>query len=151
MNGKILGYLSLSLVCGAALLAQNWKPIDKAWTDKRAPELTVTGRVVDTSGHPIPDATIMVYHAGVLNGYSTFCPSCYRDCGKRATTDAAGNYVIGKLDSRLWFDLLVVRDGYAPEIVKVKNPSVGTVPLTTLNARPPAPDPSHVVKGMSLT
>jgi protocatechuate 3,4-dioxygenase beta subunit len=72
MNGKILGYLSLSLVCGAALLAQNWKPSDKAWTDKRAPELTVTGRVVDTSGHPIPDATIMVYHAGVLNGYSTF-------------------------------------------------------------------------------
>jgi Carboxypeptidase regulatory-like domain len=112
-----------------------------------APELTITGRVIDSSARPIPDATVMVYHAGVLNGYSTFCPSCYRDCGKRTKTDSAGNYVISKLDSGLWFDLLVVRDGYAPEIIKVKDPSVGTVPLTTLKARLPAPDPSHVVKG----
>ena len=112
-----------------------------------APGLTVTGRVVDSSGRSIPDATVMVYHAGVLNGYSTFCPSCYRDCGKRTTTNSAGNYVISKLDSGLWFDLLVVRDGYTPEIIKVKDPSVGTVPLTTLKARLAAPDPSRVAKG----
>ena len=77
--------------------------------------------MIDSSARPIPDATVMVYHAGVLNGYSTFCPSCYRDCGKRTKTDSAGNYVISKLDSGLWFDLLVVRDGYAPEIIKVKD------------------------------
>jgi hypothetical protein len=41
----------------------------------------------------------------------------------------------------------VVRDGYAPEIIKVKDPSVGTVPWTTLKTRLAAPDASHVVKG----
>jgi hypothetical protein len=112
-----------------------------------APGLTVTGRVFDSSGRPISDATVMVYHAGVLNGYSTFCPSCYRDCGKRTKTDAAGNYVISKLDSMLWFELLVVRDGYAPEIIKIKDPSAGSAPVATLKLRPPNLDPSHVVKG----
>ncbi len=109
--------------------------------------LTITGRVADSSGRSIPDATVMVYHAGVLNGYSTFCPSCYRDCGKRAKTDASGSYTIDKLDSGLWFDLLFVRDGYAPEIVRVKEVSAGTAPLATLKARPSAADPSHAVKG----
>jgi hypothetical protein len=109
--------------------------------------LTITGRVADSSGRSIPDATVMVYHAGVLNGYSTFCPSCYRDCGKRAKTDASGSYTIDKLDSGLWFDLLFVRDGYAPEIVRVKEASAGTAPLATLKARPSAADPSHAVKG----
>src|SRR5450755_3379421 len=85
--------------------------------------LTITGRVVDSSGRPIPDATVMVYHAGVLNGYSTFCPSCYRDCGRREKTDASGTYTIAKLDSGLWFDLIFVRDGYAPELVRMKNAS----------------------------
>jgi len=112
-----------------------------------APGLTITGRVVDSSGRPIPDATVMVYHAGVLNGYSTFCPSCYRDCGKRVKTDASGAYTITKLDSGLWFDLLFVRDGYAPEIVRMKDASAGTAPLATLKVRPSAADPSHAVKG----
>jgi protocatechuate 3,4-dioxygenase beta subunit len=111
------------------------------------PGLTITGRVVDSSGRPISDATVMVYHAGVLNGYSTFCPSCYRDCGKRAKTDASGSYTIDKLDSGVWFELIFVRDGYAPEIVKVKDPSAGTAPLATLKARQSAADSSQVVKG----
>jgi Carboxypeptidase regulatory-like domain len=109
--------------------------------------LTITGRVVDSSGRPIPDATVMVYHAGVLNGYSTFCPSCYRDCGRREKTDASGTYTIAKLDSGLWFDLIFVRDGYAPELVRMKNASAGTAPLATLKARPSAADPTHAVKG----
>jgi hypothetical protein len=89
----------------------------------------------------------MVYHAGVLNGYSTFCPSCYRNCGKRVKTDASGAYAVTKLDSGLWFDLLFVRDGYAPEIVRMKDASAGTAPLATLKVRPSAADPSHAVKG----
>src|ERR1700722_13064044 len=91
-----------------------------------APGLTVAGRVVDSSRRPVSGATVMVYHAGVLNGYSTFCPSCYRDCGKRTKTDAAGNYKLSNLAPGLWFDLLFVRDGYAPEIVRVKEASSGT-------------------------
>lgn len=112
-----------------------------------APGLTITGRVVDSLGRRIPEVTVMVYHAGVSNGYSTFCPSCYRDCGKRVKTDASGAYTITKLDSGLWFDLLFVQEGYAPEIVRVKDASAGTVPLITLRVRPSAADPSHAVKG----
>jgi hypothetical protein len=107
----------------------------------------VTGRVLDSSGHPISDATVMVYHAGVLNGYSTFCPSCYRDCGKRTKTDASGSYTISSLPSGLWFELLFVRDGYAPEIVRVKDMSAGLAPVATLKTRSSVADPSHMVSG----
>lgn len=110
--------------------------------------LTITGKVIDSAGHPLRDATVMVYHAGVLNGYSTFCPSCYKDCGKHTKTDESGLYTISKLESGLWFDLLIVRDGYAPEILKVKNVSTGTAPTATLKARPPVVGvSSHMVKG----
>jgi hypothetical protein len=108
--------------------------------------LTVTGSAVDSAGRPISDATVMVYHAGVLDGYSTFCPSCYRDCGKRTRTDASGSYKLSNLAPGLWFDLLFVRDGYAPEIVRVKEASSGTAPVATLKVRSSA-DPSHTVKG----
>jgi Carboxypeptidase regulatory-like domain len=112
-----------------------------------APGLTITGTAVDSSGRPIPDATVMVYHAGVLNGYSTFCPSCYRDCGKRTKTDSSGSYTIPNLASGLWFDLLLVSDGYAPEIVRMKDISAGAAPIATLKARSSVADPSHAVKG----
>src|SRR5215472_12992069 len=81
-----------------------------------APGLNITGKVLDSAGRPLPDATVMVYHAGLLSGYSTLCPSCYKDCGKRTKTDESGLYTIGKLEPGLWFDLLIVRDGYAPEV-----------------------------------
>jgi protocatechuate 3,4-dioxygenase beta subunit len=114
-----------------------------------APEtgFTIKGNAIDSSGRPVTDATVMVYHAGVLSGYSTFCPSCYRDCGKRTKTDASGSYTISNLASGLWFDLLFVRDGYSPEIVRVKDPSSGTAPVATLKARASVTDPTHMVKG----
>ena len=34
MNRKALTYISLGLLCSVGLLAQNWRPIDKGWTDK---------------------------------------------------------------------------------------------------------------------
>ena len=36
-----------------------------------------------------------VYHAGVKKGYSTYCPSCYVDCGKRNITDNQGMFILG--------------------------------------------------------
>src|SRR3984957_7667191 len=110
-----------------------------------APGLTVAGRVVDSSRRPVSGATVMVYHAGVLNGYSTFCPSCYRDCGKRTKTDSSGSYTIPNLASGLWFDLLLVSDGYAPEIVRMKDISAGAAPIATLKARSSVADSSHAV------
>jgi hypothetical protein len=109
--------------------------------------LTISGRVVDSSGKPLGNATVMVYYAGVKTGYSTFCPSCYADCGKRTTTDTAGFYTIGKLNSDLWFELLVVRDGYAPTFIKVMDSSHGAAPTAVLSLRTPIADPTRAVKG----
>jgi outer membrane protein assembly factor BamA len=38
MNRKALTYFSLSLVCSVGLLAQDWQPIDKVWTNKNNTE-----------------------------------------------------------------------------------------------------------------
>jgi len=59
---------------------------------------TLSGRVMDSTGHPLAHATVFVYHAGVKKGYSTFCPSCYSDCGKKALTNQDGLFVIEGVD-----------------------------------------------------
>ena len=112
-----------------------------------SPRLTVNGRVVDSAGKPIDRATVMVYHAGVKVGYSSLCPSCYEDCGKRTTTDATGFYTLAKLNSDLWFQLLVVREGYAPTFIKVANRAA---PTTVLIVRPQITDLTRAVKGRVL-
>ena len=38
MNRRVVTYISLSLLCSFGLLAQNWRPIDKGWTDKNNTE-----------------------------------------------------------------------------------------------------------------
>src|SRR5688572_29307603 len=86
---------------------------------------TLTGTITDPNKKPLPGATVMVFYAGVKKGYSTYCPSCYADCGKRATTDAAGSFTIKDLSPDLWFTLLVVREGYAPTFIKQVDPAAG--------------------------
>jgi hypothetical protein len=83
---------------------------------------------------------VTVYHAGVKTGYSTYCPSCYRDCGKRTATDRTGSFTIKNLDSDLWFELLVVRDGTAAFVEKV-DPSRGPANVAGLAPRTPVDDP----------
>jgi hypothetical protein len=111
------------------------------------PRLTVSGKVIDSVGQPLSNATVMVYHAGVKIGYSTFCPSCYEDCGKRTRTDAAGFYTFTKLNSDLWFEVLIVRDRYAPAFVKVTDSTNGMAPTAVLTLRTPITDPATVAKG----
>jgi hypothetical protein len=43
-----------------------------------ADRVAITGAVTNDSGKPLENATVMVYHARVKRGYSTFCPSCLR-------------------------------------------------------------------------
>jgi len=112
-----------------------------------SPRLNLTGKVVDSSGQPVSNATVMVYHAGVKIGYSTFCPSCYADCGKRSRTDATGSYTFTKLNSELRFELLIVRDGYSPALVKANDSSNGVVPTAILSLRTPISEPARVAKG----
>jgi hypothetical protein len=109
--------------------------------------VTLAGRVTDVNGKPIEHATVMVYHAGVKKGYSTFCPSCYADCGKRTFTDEAGTYTFTNLNPDLWFELLVVRDGYAPVSIKKVDPSNGPPTTAVLNIRPAVDDPTRMVRG----
>lgn len=108
---------------------------------------TLSGKVTDSKGKPLENATVMIYHAGVKKGYSTFCPSCYVDCGKRAVTDKSGGFTLKSLDPDLWFELLVIRDGYTATFVnKVYGPAVTAV----LASRAAVDDPDRIVRGRVL-
>ena len=107
---------------------------------------TLTGKVTDAAGKPLEHATVIVYHAGVKKGYSTFCLSCYSDCGKRALTNASGAFSIEGLSRDLRFELLVARDGFTPTFVKKVEPLQGPV-AATLTVRARVDDPSRVVHG----
>jgi protocatechuate 3,4-dioxygenase beta subunit len=87
-----------------------------------ADRASLAGKILDGAGHPIDHATVLVYHAGVKKGYSTYCPSCYVDCGKRTTTGPDGSFVIKGVDSGLLFELLAVRDGFQPAFIKAVDP-----------------------------
>jgi hypothetical protein len=88
----------------------------------------------------------MVYHARVKKGYSTFCFSCYPDCGKRAVSDASGAFTINGLSRGLWFELLLVRYGYTPTFVKMVDPLNAPV-AAVITVRTPVDDPNRVVHG----
>ena len=118
MRNRLLASLTVSLTISLA-----------------ADRVTLTGKVTDSSGKPLEDATVMIYHAGVKKGYSTFCPSCYVDCGKRALTDQAGSFTIPKLDPDLRFELLVVHDGYTPKFVEKVDPSLGPAETAAMAPR----------------
>ena len=108
---------------------------------------SVTGTVVDTEGKPLAHATVTVYHAGVRTGYSTFCPSCYRDCGRRVKTDAAGSFALRDLAPDLWFTLLAVDDGYVPRISAKVDPEKSAGVRLVLASRVHAPGAGSVLRG----
>jgi len=113
-----------------------------------ADRVTVAGSVVDQSTmQPIENATVMVYSAGVKKGYDLFCPTCYVDCGKRATTDDKGAFRIEGLSPDLVFNLLVVREGYGAAFIKKVDPAGTPAPSAALKKRTSPDDPSQVVRG----
>ena len=109
--------------------------------------VTLSGIVKDSAGKPVKHATVMVYHAGVKTGYSTFCPSCYSDCGKRAITDAHGTFTIEGLRPDLWFELLMAGEGYEPTFVNKVIPSADAPVTATLGRRQRVSDPSRLFRG----
>ena len=111
------------------------------------PRANLTGTVVDADGKPVTGVTVMVYHAGVKVGYSTFCPSCYLDCGKRVLTDATGKFEIKDLAGDLWFTLLAAGDGYVPKFANKVNPAKTPSVSIKLAAKPPTSDFSGTVRG----
>jgi hypothetical protein len=115
-----------------------------------AESATLTGRVTDGLGNPLENATVLIYQAGVKQGYSTFCPSCYADCGKRTATDNAGAFTIHGLAPDLWFRLLVIRDGYAARFVNKADPARGPAATAVLTPRAPVEDAERVARGRVL-
>jgi hypothetical protein len=111
-----------------------------------ASRVTVSGKVTDKAGRPLEHATVLIHHAGVRKGYSTFCPSCYADCGKRAVTGPDGSFVIKGLDPDLLFELLAVRDGFQPLFLKKVDPLGQVRPIAVLLSRDAPTNPDHIVR-----
>lgn len=107
----------------------------------------ISGRVLDSAGKPIAAVTVMVYHAGVTKGYSLFCPSCYRDCGKRTITDVKGTFRLDHLSPGLWFELLVAKSGYQPKFVKRVVPTSEVPVAVMLRSRVRVNDSKRIFRG----
>jgi uncharacterized GH25 family protein len=107
----------------------------------------IDGKVTDASGKPLEHATVMVYEAGVRTGYSTFCPTCWVDCGKHTLTDAEGNFSIAGLNPDLIFNLLVAKNGYAATSVKKVDPAKGPAETAALKTRTSPQNPAQYVRG----
>lgn len=112
-----------------------------------AGKATATGTVRDTQGQPLANATVLVYSAGVRKGYSTYCPTCYADCGKRTTTDDQGRFSLPGLDDELLFNLLVVKEGYATTWIRKVDPLKGEGTPVVVNLRKPVEEPQRVLRG----
>jgi hypothetical protein len=112
------------------------------------PRPTAKGVITDAAtNQPIANATILVYSAGVRTGYNLFCPTCYTDCGKRATTNETGEFSIANLSADLVFDLLVVRDGYSSTWIKKVDPLANATPEAKLAKRTSPENPKQIVRG----
>jgi hypothetical protein len=125
--------------CLALLLAGAATAADRA---------TATGKVTDAAGKPIEHSIVLVYEGHVKTGYGAYCPTCWADCGKHATTDAEGNYSIAGLDPDLRFKLLAVKDGFSAAFVDNVDPAKGPAQTASLKPRPEIADTSQIVRGV---
>jgi beta-lactamase regulating signal transducer with metallopeptidase domain len=86
----------------------------------------LTGVVTAKGGAALPArATVFIATAAPKTGTSTFCPSCYADCAKRAQTDARGSFTLKALDPQLAFQVLAVAKGFKPKYVEHVDPVKG--------------------------
>ncbi len=109
----------------------------------------LVGKVVDAAQKPISHATVFIYTAGPRVGLGILCPSCYVDCGKKATTDVDGKFLISNLSSDLLFRVLVVAEGYRPQFAKDVDPLQGPLNMK-LEAMPSDLSGRTVLRGRVL-
>ena len=141
--GSIAAGLLLAVLCGVLSIA-------RATAQATDEGLSVVGRILNEQAKPIPGATVFVYSAGPRVGTSPYCPTCYVDCGKRATTGADGRFTIAGLNSTLVFQLLAVAEGHRPQFIKDVDPQKGVSLEAKLTARPIPNDPNRVVRGLVI-
>lgn len=108
---------------------------------------TINGTIVDESGQPAKDATVFVYSAHLKKGYAIVCPTCWIDCGKRADTNAQGQFTITGLDPDLKFRLLVLKEGFTATAKGGVDPEQGPLPPIKLNSRAASTDETKIVHG----
>ncbi|MGA2869786.1 MAG: M56 family metallopeptidase, partial [Verrucomicrobiota bacterium] len=110
----------------SSYLTQENSPLDVPIVTNTEVRPDLTGQVLAGNGAPLPvSATVFIATAAPKTGSSTFCPSCYADCAKHATTDAAGNFKITSLDPQLKFQILAVAKGFKPQYVNHVDPANG--------------------------
>lgn len=113
--------------------------------DAKRPNLR--GTVVDESGKPVEGATAYIWTAAVKQGYSTFCPSCYADCGKRAKSNEKGEFEVSSLDPDLRFEILTVKDGFTPTFNRKVDPVATDSLSVTLPSRVIPTDSAYAIRG----
>jgi len=112
-----------------------------------AERTTISGKVLDAAGTPLKDATVLIYKAGVKTGYSTYCPTCYVDCGKHTVTGSDGGFKLDGLSPDLLFTLLVLHDGETTATVDKVDPAKGPLEAVSLKPRATSDDPAKVLRG----
>lgn len=114
------------------------------------PTARLRGRVV-SEGKPVAGASVMVSSAWPIKGLAYYCPGCYLDCGKSATTDELGKWEIEHLDDTLKFEVIVSAKGYVPVKSGAINPQLGRPVELSLTPRDvDAMPPNQVVRGRVL-
>ena len=93
------------------------------------PDLTGT-IICAATGKPVAGATVSIYTAGPRTGVSPYCPGCYADCAKMATTGNNGGFRIASLSPALIFRVLVVSSRFAPTFDDKVDPFKGAIKVS---------------------
>lgn len=105
------------------------------------------GAVAGSNGKPIADVRVDVSAAAPKVGRGIFCPSCYLDCGKWATTDDHGRFTISDVDPSLKFRLVLTKPGRQTLQTELVDPADGPLSLS-LEELPVEIDSARVVSGV---
>lgn len=137
MNYRTILILLALQISGIALQADE--------TD--VPRPSIAGKVTDPDGQPLSGVRVDISTAAPKVGRGIFCPSCYLDCAKWATTDDAGHFKLEKLDAQLKFRLVIASPGRKTQQTDLIDPSAGPVNVV-LYPLPENIDPKRVVSGV---
>ena len=107
----------------------------------------LTGGVASKAGVPVAGALVLIDSAGVRQGTSPLCPSCYADCAKRAETAADGTFAIKSVDPALIFRVLVIADGFRPTFVAKVDPAKGPIRAALEPLKLDQIPPERIVRG----
>ena len=108
---------------------------------------SITGSVTGVDGTPLAGVRVDISTAAPKVGRGIFCPSCYLDCGKWATTDDDGQFTIASLDPTLKFHLVLTHPEYQTLQTPLIDPAGEAVSLS-LDPLSEDIDPSRVVLGV---